>query len=62
MTKKIADVLLKSAYQPDVKINVEKKEKQHIAEDATAHFVIKKLLTNNKEAKKDAGVLSNIDV
>lgn len=55
--KKIADVLLRLAYKPGEKIEAEKKDplgrvlptRDHIAEDATAHFVIKKLFHLSKE-------------
>ena len=67
MTRKIAEVLLEKPYQPSEEAkqnsnnNKEKKDadRQHIAEDATAHFIIKKLLHINKDANKEAGTLSN---
>lgn len=60
MIKKIADVLLQTSYEPGVKIDADKPDRlgnkqpgrEHIAEDATAHFVIKKLFQISKENKE----------
>lgn len=55
MIDKIADVILEKPYEA---VKEGENTKLHCVEDATSHFVIKKLLQLNKDEKTDENLKS----